>query len=185
MQEIMKMCWDREPEKRPTMNSAIDLIQAPEFERLRTEIILREVKSISCMCLSRILPEHENEMQKTRTEESGSVEYLSNDLTPLPPILKGPEISGENEDAPTFIWKENICGKGQLDSTTDGKCVGEFEFCSERDESFDPYTQIWMCWQYGTTKRASHVFTYNDKIPGNSVSAPCKHLLHFDISSTD
>ena len=59
LQEIMRMCWEKEPDSRPTMSQVVEWIRAPEFERLRAEISLRGVKSISCACVCRILPEHE------------------------------------------------------------------------------------------------------------------------------
>lgn len=59
LQDLMKLCWDQEPEHRPKMSLAVEWIQATEFERLRAEISLSEVKSISCACVCRILPEYE------------------------------------------------------------------------------------------------------------------------------
>lgn len=59
LQDLMKLCWEKEAENRPKMNQVVEWIRAPEFERLRAEVTLREVKSISCTCVCRILPEYE------------------------------------------------------------------------------------------------------------------------------
>ena len=59
LQDIMELCWEQEPENRPKMSQVSDWIRAPELERLRAEISLGEVKSISCACVCRILPEYE------------------------------------------------------------------------------------------------------------------------------
>lgn len=57
LQVLMEMCWNKDPENRPRMSQVVEWIRAPEFERLRAEIALREVKSISCACVCRVLPE--------------------------------------------------------------------------------------------------------------------------------
>ena len=59
LQELMFICWNQDPEGRPRMEQVVQWIQAPEFERLRAEISLDEVKSISCACVCRIRPEYE------------------------------------------------------------------------------------------------------------------------------
>ena len=59
LQELMELCWEKDPQNRPTMSQAVEWIRASEFERLRAEIALREMKSISCACVCRILPEYE------------------------------------------------------------------------------------------------------------------------------
>ncbi len=59
LQDLMTFCWKHEPEDRPSMSQAKEWASAPEFERLRAEIALTEVKSISCACICRITPENE------------------------------------------------------------------------------------------------------------------------------
>ncbi len=59
LQELMALCWHQDPDLRPRMGQVAEWIQAPKFERLRSEISLSEVKSISCACVCRILPEYE------------------------------------------------------------------------------------------------------------------------------
>ncbi len=62
-QDLMNLCWDHNPENRPQTKQIIDWAEAPEFERLRAQIFLSGVKSISCACVCRILPENEEEIR--------------------------------------------------------------------------------------------------------------------------
>ena len=62
LQELMELCWDKDPQKRPTMTQAVEWIRANEFERLRAELDLEGMISISSSCVCRILPEHEPDM---------------------------------------------------------------------------------------------------------------------------
>lgn len=59
-QELMSICWEQDPDNRPRMEQVVEWIRAPEFERLRAEMLLKEVKSISCACVCRIHPEYES-----------------------------------------------------------------------------------------------------------------------------
>ena len=61
LQDLMVMCWDHEPEERPRMSQVKRWVSSPEFERLKAEIALKDVKSISCACMCRITPEDEEE----------------------------------------------------------------------------------------------------------------------------
>ena len=60
-QDLMAMSWNQEPEERPDMSQVREWVDSPEFERLRAEVDLQDVKSISCACVCRILPENEEE----------------------------------------------------------------------------------------------------------------------------
>ncbi len=68
LQELMFICWNQDPDMRPKMDQVVQWIQSPEFERLRVEISLDEVKSISCACVCRIQPEYE----KPESEDTSS-----------------------------------------------------------------------------------------------------------------
>ena len=61
-QDLMHLCWDHDPGNRPTTKQIVDWVEAPEFERLRAQISLNGVKSISCACVCRILPKNEEEV---------------------------------------------------------------------------------------------------------------------------
>ena len=50
-QSIMRMCWAHEPDDRPTMNQVATWVRREEFSRLRAEILLEKVESVSCACV--------------------------------------------------------------------------------------------------------------------------------------
>ncbi len=75
LQDLMTFCWKHDPEDRPRMWQAKDWAASPEFERLRSEIALTEVKSISCACVCRIMPEN---------EEKNATFGHSNTIFPIP-----------------------------------------------------------------------------------------------------
>ena len=86
LQELMMMCWEQEPDNRPQMNQVVKWIQAPEFERLRAEITLNDVKSISCACVCRILPQHE--IQEHTSPFRGKEKTFYNDLIDFETLQK-------------------------------------------------------------------------------------------------
>ena len=71
LQELMNVCWEHDPTNRPRMEQVVEWILAPEFERLRAEVSLNEIKSISCACVCRISPEHEESGLMKNTNASG------------------------------------------------------------------------------------------------------------------
>ena len=72
-QDLMALCWNQEPEDRPNMSQVREWIESPEFERLRTEVDLTYVKSISCACVCRILPENEEEYIAANQPERSNI----------------------------------------------------------------------------------------------------------------
>ena len=64
LQELMFLCWSQDPDARPKMSQVVSWVKSSEFERLRVEISLDEVKSISCACVCRIKPEYESDDSK-------------------------------------------------------------------------------------------------------------------------
>ena len=57
----MELCWKQDPHERPTMEQCFRWTASNEFDRLRTEITLGTVTSISAACVNRIEPQHEEE----------------------------------------------------------------------------------------------------------------------------
>ena len=72
-QDLMSLCWSQEPEERPNMTQVREWVESPEFERLRTEVDLRDVKSISCACVCRILPENEEEYIAANQQDRSNI----------------------------------------------------------------------------------------------------------------
>ena len=72
-QDLMRLCWNQEPEERPTMSQVREWVESPEFERLRAEVNLQDVKSISCACVCRILPENEEEYISSKKQDRSNI----------------------------------------------------------------------------------------------------------------
>ena len=54
-QDIMTMCWSHDPDKRPTMKKVTEWVATEEFGRLRAEMSIDRVESVSCACVCRIV----------------------------------------------------------------------------------------------------------------------------------
>ena len=80
LQELMFVCWKHDPHDRPRMEQVVEWILAPEFERLRAEISLNDVKSISCACVCRIHPEYESSL---------TIEKADSLMEQTEPVYKG------------------------------------------------------------------------------------------------
>ena len=106
-QDLMMMCWDHDPENRPHMEQVRDWVEAPEFERLRSEISLKDVKSISCACVCRILPENEEEVRFPKSPTGGMFNVssggsLSNPSEPTTCLSPIPESNGYSWESGSY-----------------------------------------------------------------------------------
>lgn len=174
LQDVMKLCWEQEPDKRPAMSKVIEWINTPEFERLRAEITLCNITSISSVCTCRILPEHEDALNDNLND---ILTYIPNNLDMLDNDIN---FKSNEEDIYQFLPKllkmGSIRGQGKVTLSVDdsdgehGDTLDDYLYYSTLNEKFDPYTQIWICRPDGTKGGMSHIFTYNDRLPGNYVS---------------
>ena len=108
LQDLLEMCWDKEPEKRPKMSQVVEFIQAPEFEWLRAEVALTKVESISCACVCCIFPEHES--NHLSNDPSPSISRDSADIERLE--LEENKITCDREASYSQIWicaRKNYC----------------------------------------------------------------------------
>ena len=71
-QSIMRMCWAHDPDERPTMKEITEWVRREEMIRLRAEISLEKVQSVSCACVCRITPEDEKEFAVTNIQRHSS-----------------------------------------------------------------------------------------------------------------
>lgn len=88
-------------------------VESPEFERLRVEVNLQDVKSISCACVCRILPENEEEYIAARKQ----------DVSNITSIFAIPEYLDEDEqdsyDYPDYNGFDQDLGPQSLSETVD------------------------------------------------------------------
>ena len=179
LQKLMQMCWSHSAEERPRMEQVCEWASSDEFERLRAEINLKDVASISCACVVRITPDNEKqsntEIEKhfihlkpvddschssDTTEHAGSCDAVSGPVTGQ----SGSFLASASEDSHHIEQQQsNSSTKGELlfqPSTTpsDAGAGGD-----KVKEQFQPYTQIWLC---SRGKGLLQIFTYFDGHPG-------------------
>ena len=94
-QDIMQMCWEQDPNRRPTMTEITEWVRREEFGRFRTEISLVRVERVSCACVFRIKPEDEQEFSPAT-----NVQAIGNGQIPEERIPNG--MSYDDCDDPRF-----------------------------------------------------------------------------------
>ena len=165
LQDLMRLCWHHDADERPRMAQVKEWVASEEFERLRAEVALSDIKLISCARVCRIVPENEVEF---RAEQ----QYSCQD-----PYLK--EISEKEEEKylPSVLDDSDHV-ENTLDTEQD-ICMDEedvYRFVPLGRPSSQPgftldhaYTQIWMCGR-DQKKGLLHIFTYYDGQAGFHVS---------------
>lgn len=194
LQDLMVMCWDHEPDERPRMKQVKTWVSAPEFERLRAEISLKEVKSISCSCVCRILPENEEEFPNQVNGQPPEDEVFYDMEESFSPLMGDLNDFGSNFDGPglSSIGERAILPSVSEDSThieygdggeEDRGGEGRYQFIhidnqqpvveTERAEGshqiLEPYTQVWLCGR-DQRKGLLQIFTWYDGQAGSYVS---------------
>ena len=159
MQDVMRMCWEKEPENRPTMSQIVEWIRAPEFERLRAEIALGGVRTISCACVCRILPEYEadnasEELYSPQGAGAGGLHSLDEDLPSISEVDGGEEgegmfdsliraYGGSNTDLPSGGASIDLIVPNMLPSISmDSVCIETVEGTKISNEGEDIYQFI-------------------------------------------
>ena len=162
----MEMCWDHEPNNRPSMSQVLQWAESIEFESLRIDSNLAQVTAISTACVTRIDPEFDSyleynsdasnyELMKSQTITQGSVTSSKADRCTTDDTEIQPR---SNRDRLGTVFR-------RVGSITEIRL-------SAKDTSQpkpSACTQIWLC---GRDKRKGLVaiFTYEDDKPGYSVS---------------
>ena len=164
LQELMQLCWDHDPDKRPKMSQIKDWVDSEEFERLRAEVALSDVHSISCACVCRITPENEERVIKDKFESfPGEDEETINYL---------PSVLEDSDHIENPIHIDEVCREDNF-----------YQFVPSGRKSSSPtgfvlehaYTQVWMCGR-GQKKGLLHIFTYYDGQRGFHVSALVEYV---------
>jgi serine/threonine protein kinase len=163
LQELMRLCWEHDPDHRPRMSQIREWVAAEEFERLRADVALSDVHSISCACICRITPENEEEFMSDGLEDQ-EIGRVDDESRFLPSVL---EDSGNVENT---VNTEEYC--------RDESTIYQFVPSGRRSNSpgfvlDHAYSQIWMCGR-DRKKGLLHIFTYYDGQPGfHSFSGYC------------
>ena len=163
LQELMQLCWDHDPDRRPRMSQIREWVASEEFERLRADIALSDVHSISCACVCRITPENEEEFINSDPQDAGPDDERTKYL---PSVL---EDSGHVENT---VYEHEYCREESwYQFMPSGRMSDSPDFVLDH-----AYSQVWMCGR-DRKKGLLHIFTYFDGQPGVNVSAVmCTHM---------
>lgn len=159
----MRLCWKHDPDDRPKMSQIKEWVAAEEFQRLRAEVALSDVKSISCARVCRITPENEEEFTQSQHTSQVPTPWLfeeDDDVKFLPSVLEDSGHVENTDSAEGISTEENIyqfVPSGRHSSSQPGFILNH------------AYTQIWMCGR-DQKKGLLHIFTYYDGQAGFHVS---------------
>ena len=179
LQELMKMCWSHSAEERPRMEQVHKWASYDEFERLRAEINMKDVASISCACITRITPDNENESitemekhlvhfqtVKNSCYSSDTMDRVDNsdDTTGLATGQSGSILASVSEDSSHIKPEQSgSSSKGEIRFQSLSFSPDPEVSCDEAKQQLQSYTQIWLC---SSRKGLLEIFTYYDGHPG-------------------
>ena len=162
----MEMCWDHEPNNRPSMSQVLQWSKSSEFESLRVDSNLAQVTAISTACVTRIDPEFDSNLEHDSNDSS--YKFMKSQT------ITQDSVTSSKTDRCNTDDSEIEPRSGRDRSETVYRRVGSIsEICSlpKGTSQVKPSacTQIWLC---GRDKRKGLVaiFTYEDNKPGYSVS---------------
>lgn len=162
LQELMELCWDKEPEKRPKMGKVVSWLQMQELEKLRTSVALAEIKSFSCACMCHIRPEHEPEVfqfphdPKRSFSSESSKDSLSREEEAVADLTSPNTSPSTFVEEPIFVKSidgdligiedeafQFLPSKSHKASTIQRSTRREIAKQNTTDQILEPYTQIW------------------------------------------
>ena len=205
-QSIMRMCWSHDPDDRPTMKEVTRWVQREEFTRLRAEIFLDKVESVSCACVSRITLEDEqeevcvtsngyasgighipveNSITSAVFEEFGNSTIMS-DMDPCTQYsqLQYAPLSFNDTVGRSILppIQNRIVSDGSVSDSVDSEKKHKERSHYVKHLSKQTYSQVWVCDR--KEKGLLEIFTYCDSQAGyyvSSVTVP--HSLVYQVKT--
>ena len=159
LQEVMELCWQQDPDDRPTMSEIVEWMLTPAFDQLRVKVTLQGVQSISCACMCRLLPEYEEDAEPS-AEISASSDSDGIQTKEGANVFDDGEHNFKTSQAKTGADSGEMLRSGGHNLVEGG---------DKERRALEPCTQIWMC---GRDKRKGllELFTYIDGDPLHYVS---------------
>lgn len=193
-QNIMRMCWSHDPDRRPTMREVTEWARGEEFSRLRAEISLEKVESVSCACVYRatLNDREENEDGSFLSLPNGhcapGIGHIPVENSICSAMLDGefcimndmdtcPEYPQFQNGLSSFVTERNILPPIQDRHGTivaDGPGVDSMDDDEHKTSHYvknlceQAYTQVWVCDR--KEKGLLEIFTYFDSQSGYYVS---------------
>lgn len=204
LQRLMVMCWDALPQQRPSMTQTLEEVSREEFPRLRYELCIKGLTSISTSCVFRVEPHHP-------TPDTPSSLPLPSIVQPDPPLVPTPDhrymrrATSRIQSKPLEGAKIDLVHEmdAQPQSMTPGEYTNMASVSIEKSGQFNsfsrqsgdnpfikPHTQVWICgrdFYQPSKKRTSDrkgcysILTFCDGELGSSVS---HHLCVILISTS-
>ena len=171
----MQLCWEHEPNNRPNMSQVVQWAETIEFDSLRVDSNLVEVTAISTTCVGRIDPSFEDNHfshSDTAFELLASQAIGQGSLSVS--LMSSASVASEGIETSLIQPRTGRDGMGEM-----YRRVGAMDEAhtlsrdsginSTTSSDISGCTQTWLC---GRDKRKGLVtiFTYQDNVPGYSVS---------------
>ena len=161
------MCWEHEPNNRPSMLQVLQWAESIEFDSLRVDSNLAQVTAISSACVSRIDPVFDSYCNS----DGADYELLvSRNITHTSPTPTGCNPVANDKSEKSIIQpRPGKDGMGEVHHRIG--LTSEVHLLAQDSShiTVSACTQTWLC---GRDKRKGLVtiITYEDNKPGYSVS---------------
>jgi len=172
----MQLCWEHEPNDRPSMSQILQWAESIEFDSLRVDSNLVEVTAISTTCVGRIEPSLEDSHFNYSDRSDTAFELLASqsiDRDSLSASMMSTlSVASESIEASLIQPRTGRDGMGEMyrrvGAMDEAHSLSQDSSIHSSDKS--GCTQTWLC---GRDKRKGLVtiFTYQDNVPGYSVSS--------------
>ena len=168
---MMQLCWEHEPNNRPNMSQVLQWAETIEFDSLRVYSNLVEVAAISTTCVGRIEPSFEDGHFNYSDRSDTAFELLASQTidrdSPIVSMTGNTSVTSEGIETLLILPRTGRDGMGEM-----YRRVGSTDARSSGIHSSDitSCTQTWLCGQ-DERKGLVMVFTYQDNVPGYSVSS--------------
>ena len=172
----MQMCWEHEPNNRPSMSQVLQWTESIEFDSLRVDSNLAQVTAISTACVSRIDPVFDSHLEYNSDDSNCELlasQTITHDSLTSSMIASNNLIKSDEFEVATMQLCAGQDGMGEVYHRFGS--ISEVRLLAQDSNhvTISACTQIWLC---GRDKRKGLVaiFTYEDNKPGYSVSYSCK-----------
>ena len=169
---MMQMCWEHEPNNRPSMSQVLQWVELIEFDSLRVDSNLSGVTAISTACVSRIDPAFDDYFEYNSDDSSYELlptQSIMQDSLTSSVISNINSVKVDDVEASIIQPRPGQDGMGEVCHRVGS--VSEVRLLAQDSShvSVSACTQTWLC---GRDKRKGLVaiFTYEDNKPGYSVS---------------
>ena len=174
---MMQMCWEHEPNNRPSMSQVLQWVELIEFDSLRVDSNQSRVTNISTACVSRIDPTFDEYLKYNNDDSSYELlptQSITQDSLTNSMISNINTVKGDELEASTIQPHPGQDSMGEVYHRVDS--ISEVRLLAQGSShiTVSACTQTWLCGREDKRKGLVAIFTYEDNKPGYSVS--CSYL---------